>query len=260
MARDKVRIRFRKAGDLRLVSHHDLMRCFERMLRRAAIPVHCTQGYNPKPRLVFALSLALGIVGSEEVAELELEEAVDPETLRQLLAHEAPQGLEILCVERIAPKSGARVRSMTYRLPLPDSDTAAVQERIAVTLEAPDCWIRRAKAGARPVDLRASIADLRVASGFLEFDLRATPQGTARPEEVLDLLGVSHLQEKGAVIERVRLELEEEPAANQTGSLPPNSAPPASAFDSSEIKLGSEAAALDACASRSPGSQLEGSS
>jgi len=34
MVRDKVRIRFRKCGDMRLVSHHDLMRCFERMLRR----------------------------------------------------------------------------------------------------------------------------------------------------------------------------------------------------------------------------------
>jgi radical SAM-linked protein len=260
MARDKVRIRFQKGGDLRFISHHDLMRCFERMLRRAAIPVHCTQGYNPKPRLVFALSLALGIVGCEEVAELELEEAVDPEDLRQLLAREAPQGLEILSVERIAPKSGARVRRMTYRLPLPDSDTAAVQERITVILAAPDCWIRRAKAGDRPVDLRASIADLRVASGFLEFDLRPTPQGTARPEEVLDLLGVSHLLERGAVIERIRLELEEEPVASQTGSLPANSAPQGSALDSLETKLGSEAAALDACASRSPGSQLEGSS
>ena len=38
--RDKVRIRFRKSGDLRLLSHHDLMRTFERMLRRAALPFH----------------------------------------------------------------------------------------------------------------------------------------------------------------------------------------------------------------------------
>ena len=51
----KVRIRFRKGGDLRLVSHHDLMRVFERMLRRADLPFHSTSGFNPKPRLVFAL-------------------------------------------------------------------------------------------------------------------------------------------------------------------------------------------------------------
>ena len=74
MACSKIRLRFRKDGDLRLISHHDLLRTFERMLRRAAIPFHSTQGFNPKPRLVFALSLALGIIGHEEVVELELDE------------------------------------------------------------------------------------------------------------------------------------------------------------------------------------------
>src|SRR5690242_10956811 len=69
----KVRFRFRKDGALRLLSHHDLLRTFERMLRRAALPVRATRGFHPKPRLVFALSLPLGVVGCEEVAELELD-------------------------------------------------------------------------------------------------------------------------------------------------------------------------------------------
>ena len=82
----RVRLRFRKGGDLRLVSHHDLMRCFERMLRRADLPVHATEGFNPRPRMVFALSLALGIVGCEEVVELELDAEVPPEEVRDRLA------------------------------------------------------------------------------------------------------------------------------------------------------------------------------
>ena len=52
--KDKLRLRFKKASGLRLLSHHDLLRCFERMLRRAALPVHNTQGFHPHPRLVFA--------------------------------------------------------------------------------------------------------------------------------------------------------------------------------------------------------------
>jgi hypothetical protein len=72
--RSKYRVRFRKAGDLRLVSHHDLMHCFERMFRRAKLPVPSTQGFNPRPRLWFAQSLALGVIGLNEVLELELNE------------------------------------------------------------------------------------------------------------------------------------------------------------------------------------------
>src|SRR5260370_14464508 len=108
--RDKVRIRFRKGGDLRLVSHHDLMHCFERMFRRAALPFHATEGFNPKPRMAFALSLALGIVGSEEVLEVELDEPLSPEDVKQRLARQAPPGLTILSVQRIDRNVRAQVR------------------------------------------------------------------------------------------------------------------------------------------------------
>src|SRR5438552_1946294 len=119
MVRDKVRIRFRKGGDLRLVSHHDLMRTFERLLRRASLPFHSTEGFHPKPRLVFALSLSLGIVGCEEVAELELNEVLPPEEVHARLVAQAVPGLDILSVRRVASRRAAQVRRVTYRVPLP---------------------------------------------------------------------------------------------------------------------------------------------
>src|SRR5207253_5430287 len=107
MVRAKVRIRFRKTGDLRLISHHDLMRCFERMLRRAALPFHSTEGFNPKPRLVFAMPLPLGIIGCQEVVELELDAELPAEKVHQELSQHAPSGLEILSVQPIAGKTTA---------------------------------------------------------------------------------------------------------------------------------------------------------
>jgi radical SAM-linked protein len=119
MACAKVRIRFRKAGDLRLVSHHDLMRCFERMLRRADLPYHSTEGFHPKPRLVFALSLGLGIVGSDEVVEIELDRELSALEIHDRLARQAPPGLEVLSIRAILPRSTAQVRRVTYRVALP---------------------------------------------------------------------------------------------------------------------------------------------
>src|SRR6516225_7516035 len=101
--RDKVRIRFRKDGPLRLLSHHDLMRTFERMLRRADLPFRRTQGFHPKPRLVFALSLPLGVVGRDEVVELELDQELPPEEIHDRLARQAPAGLSVTSVRRIDP-------------------------------------------------------------------------------------------------------------------------------------------------------------
>src|SRR4051794_5840813 len=103
MVASKVRLRFAKRGDVRLISHHDLMRCLERALRRAEIPLATSQGYNPRPKVVFALALALGIEGRREVVELELAGPMEPaEVLRRLRA-EAPAGLEFLEAEAVGP-------------------------------------------------------------------------------------------------------------------------------------------------------------
>src|SRR5262245_65346988 len=97
--RDKIRLRFRKDSDLRLLSHHDLLRCFERACRRAELPVLTTQGFNPRPRLIFALSLPLGVVGCEEVLDIELDGGtltLSGEEIRERLGRQMPPGLTLL--------------------------------------------------------------------------------------------------------------------------------------------------------------------
>ena len=53
MVRQRVRIRFRKQGDLRLIGHRDLVRCLERLFRRAGLPLGMSEGFHPKPRMSF---------------------------------------------------------------------------------------------------------------------------------------------------------------------------------------------------------------
>ncbi len=227
MARHKVRIRFRKAGDLRMVSHHDLMRCFARMLRRAALPFRSSEGFHPKPRLSFPLSLALGIVGCEEVVDLELDADLAPEEVHQRLAGQAPPGLEILSVRRTDAKSTAQVRLICYRVALGPADAADLPGRAAALLAASECWVERTRPQPRRIDLRPYLSDLRVLpsdGGALEMDLLVTPKGTARPDEVLGLLGLGHLTEAGAVVERTRVELHDEspPAAAAAAGAEPH--------------------------------------
>src|SRR6266487_763714 len=94
MLGEKLRFRFAKTGTLRLLSHHDLMRCFERMLRRADVPFKSTAGFHPSPRVVFALSLPLGVVGRTEAVEIEFTQACESEDVLTRLNAQAPAGLE----------------------------------------------------------------------------------------------------------------------------------------------------------------------
>jgi radical SAM-linked protein len=208
--RDKVRIRFAKTGDLRLVSHHDLLRCFERMLRRAELPYRCTKGFNPKPRMVFALSLGLGIIGRDEVVELELDASIPPEEIRARLARQAPAGLDIRDVRRIDFKTTAQVRSARYRIPVPSDHLSDLPERVAGLLAAPECWIVRTRPATRRLNLRPYLRDLRILPNALEMDIWVTPTGTVRPDEVLQELGLGDLLTAGTVMERTTLELQDE--------------------------------------------------
>src|SRR6478672_11566182 len=103
MTATKVRLRFAKRGDLRLISHHDLMRCLERLLRRARIPMALSQGFNPRPKVVFALAMGLGIEGRREVVDLELSEPMGPAEVLRRLSAAAPPGFDWIEAEVIAP-------------------------------------------------------------------------------------------------------------------------------------------------------------
>src|SRR4029078_1109767 len=93
MLGEKLRFRFAKTGTLRLLSHHDLMRCAERMLRRADLPFKSTAGLHPTPRGVFALSLPLGVEGRDEVVEIEFTRPVDADEVLARLNAQSPEGL-----------------------------------------------------------------------------------------------------------------------------------------------------------------------
>jgi len=233
-SRDRLRLRFRKGGDLRLLSHHDLMRCFERLLRRSGLPFHNTQGFHPHPRLVFALSLPLGVVGCAEVADLELDEVLPEEEVLARLRRHAPPGLDILSVQRVPLRGSPQVKALVYRLAIPEDRAEAVREKITPLLSANEVWLVRSKpqSGDTPlatstrdaaegapgprVNVRPFLRDLRVTppdkdGGIaLEMECWLTPAGTARPVEVLGLLGLTDLLESGIVLERMRLELHEE--------------------------------------------------
>ncbi len=220
MVRDKVRIRFRKAGDLRWTSHHDLLRCFERMLRRSALPYGSSEGFNPHPRLVFALPLPLGVVGENELVDLELSEVLSPEDIYSSLARQAPPGLSILEVQRVEMRARLHPSKVIYRLTIPENRQPELRERAAALLAGSECWSERIKPAPRRLNIRPFVLDLCLTPTALELHLAVTAHGSARPDEVLRALHLGDLLETGSALERTRVELSEDTAGLEAAPLP----------------------------------------
>lgn len=103
----RLRVWFGKQGNMALVSHLDLIRLFDRVMRRAALPVAFTGGFHPMPRISVATALALGATSSGEIADFELTVPVDIDTFREQLVREMPTDIPIYNVEQIDLKTPA---------------------------------------------------------------------------------------------------------------------------------------------------------
>ncbi len=90
---EKVRIRFEKTGNARFISHLDLMRTMCRAFRRAQIPMKYTEGFNPKPKMIFGNPLSLGYESLDEVCDMEIDVSGGLEEIRERLAAQLPAGL-----------------------------------------------------------------------------------------------------------------------------------------------------------------------
>jgi radical SAM-linked protein len=206
----KVRLRFAKRGDLRLVSHHDLMRCLERLLRRAEIPVAVTQGFNPRPKVVFTLALALGVEGRREVVELDLAEPMGPAEVLRRLSAAAPPGLEFFEAESVAPGRPAHAEAVEYQIDIPADRRDAAAAALARFLASAD-WPYTRHRPDRPdstFDLRPFLTGAGLEEGGrLWFRMKITPSGSARPEELIEALGLRDLLGQGAVLVRTEMEL-----------------------------------------------------
>lgn len=103
---------FEKSGSSIYISHLDLMRCFERCIRRAGIPLWYTEGFNPRPFLTFALPLSLGVVGLNESVDLKLVEDMSLDEVQSRINACLPEGIRIKSISEPVKKNTAIAASI----------------------------------------------------------------------------------------------------------------------------------------------------
>lgn len=88
-------LHFSKKGILRYISHLDLLRLFQRVIRRADIPVVFSRGFHPIPKIKFERALKLGMESEDEKMYIKLTLPITCEELILRLNAQLPQGIKI---------------------------------------------------------------------------------------------------------------------------------------------------------------------
>ena len=106
-----IRLKFTKRNEVKYISHLDLMRVFQRAIRRTGIPVSYSAGFNPHQEISFGAPLSLGVTSEAEYVDIKLAKAMEVGEIRQRLNSSLPDGIRILDGVRLgeSPKSAMSV-------------------------------------------------------------------------------------------------------------------------------------------------------
>ena len=189
----RVWIKFAKESPMRFLSHLDLMRVWQRAIRRACLPVAYTAGFNRHPKISFASALAVGVTSEGEYLDIQFTERLDGAAFERL-AETLPHGLKMLAWRQV-PESTPALMSLVcaaqWELPLQVDESRCVQEAVQKLLAASSLTVEReSKKGRKTVDIRPLIYSLAVdeKASCLSMLLASGGESVVRPGEVLKLL------------------------------------------------------------------------
>jgi radical SAM-linked protein len=210
----RLRIRFSRGEEIKFISHLDIMRMWERALRRAELPLAYSEGFSPHPRISLAVPLALGVTSEAELMDIYVSRWVSPHWFTANASRQLPPGVKIMGVYPAAltmPSLQSQVRQAEYRTEVAaETGTEGIESAIAHLLALEHLpWHHQRDTGERNYDLRALIDDVwlidwracppsfgdsgrRESSGMIGLRLRCDSSGSGRPEQVILALGLKH--------------------------------------------------------------------
>lgn len=191
---------FCRGPELQYVAHLDMLRLWQRALRRAGLPLAYSQGYSPSPRLSLACPLPVGVTCESDPLEFYLREPRAPEAVCQAVAPCLPAGLIVRTVKETptpAPSLSSLVRWTSYEMEVTaERGRQEMEQAVGQLLSATSLpWTHQRNTGTRHYDLRPLILGLEVLgptpSGHrLGMCLRWDSRGAGRPEQVVAALGL----------------------------------------------------------------------
>jgi radical SAM-linked protein len=193
---NRYRITFTRDKTIRFVGHLDLAKTWERVLRRADLPLAYSQGFHPLPKITFASALPVGCTSEAEVMDVVLAEPLDPLEVKRRLSLALPTGMTVTSVVEAqlqSPALQATLRWAEYLVTIETDETRdQAESRLSALLAMPSlARERRGKSyDLRPLVLSLSVESAQPSSIQIAMRLLADANaGTGRPDEVLAALG-----------------------------------------------------------------------
>jgi len=188
----RLRVCYAKSGRLRFLSHLEVLRAMERVIRRADLPVAVTQGFNPHMKIAFGPALPVGTAGEREYLDVWLTRYTGADEVLARLVGASPAALapiEARYVGGSEPSLTAAATIAVYVVTVNGEGSGEDGVRAALDrLVATGSLEIEHKGKQKVYDLAQSLPkepDVRVSpegATLVSLTVRMGPQGSLRPE------------------------------------------------------------------------------
>lgn len=189
----KLRIKFRKFGAVRFIGHLDLMRFFQKMIRRAELDIAYSKGFSPHQIMSFAAPLGVGLESNGEYVDVEMNSVTTSADMIKRLNAASVEGIEILSI-RLLPENCANAMasvaaaSYTVRFREGRSPKADYRNGLPEFLKSDEIpYKKETKKGSVTLNLKPAIYELQIEEdGSIYMLVNASSSGNIKPAMILE--------------------------------------------------------------------------
>ncbi|MDR7814055.1 TIGR03936 family radical SAM-associated protein [Lacrimispora sp.] len=190
----KLRIKFSKQGPVKFVGHLDVMRYFQKAMRRAGIDIKYSEGFSPHQIMSFAAPLGVGLTSNGEYMDIEVNSMEDCKTMVSQLNEVMAEGIQIMechILEERAKNAMSLVAAADYTLTFREgkqpNDLEAFLNGLSDFMGQDHVFItKKTKKGEREIDLKAFIYELSVHGETIFMKISAGSADNVKPELVME--------------------------------------------------------------------------
>jgi radical SAM-linked protein len=196
---ETLKARFRVAGNLRFLSHQEMLRVWQRALIRAGVPVRFSEGFNPHPRVSLPLPRSVGLEAEDELAcvciERTADQVFDAHQLSSLISRNLPDGCVLLDVAILSGKTRLHATGAAYFIPIqPFEKLRTTADNLLSRLAAAEQIIveRRVdeRGNTRMADVSKYIKSIYIKDDGVLVRCEISSAGSIRVDEIMSLLQI----------------------------------------------------------------------
>lgn len=188
--------KIKKTGNVKYISHLDTMRTLHRAIRRAQLPLSYSKGFNPHPSISFAAPLSLGFESLAEYADVEFDEKITSDEIKERLNKNLPFGMEVteaIVIDKKMPTSMAKTMAASYEITMKYSDIDKIKSRLNEVKQSKEILkLKKTKSGEKLINIREMIYEIDLINHTdktftIKCLLQASNTGSLNPDMVSEL-------------------------------------------------------------------------